>query len=139
MKQERNPTNGRKAFFWQVHMDRWSQGNLSRAEYCRQHGLPYWGMTYWAKKLERRTGDVRGQEASRSRNEVMAGGFGANEGLGSGMVQVGIVAVPEVREGSWEQERGGVRVLLPGNVSVDVDKGFSAETLTRVLAVLETR
>ena len=38
--------------FWADHISRWKKSDLSKAEYCRQHGLSRHCFLYWNKKLE---------------------------------------------------------------------------------------
>ncbi len=135
MKQNRSLAVRSSAASWQAHLDRWRRSGLSRAEYCRRHDLSYWSMTYWCKKLAE-----PGAPEGRMTRRGHAGGAGpVTEGSRAlkhpyePVVEVGVVLRPPL------QERAGVRVVVSGTTVVDVDKGFCAETLTRVLAVLEGR
>jgi hypothetical protein len=38
--------------FWSDHISRWKKSGLSKAEYCRRHGLAKHSFLYWFKKLE---------------------------------------------------------------------------------------
>ncbi len=59
MKQNRSLPVLSEPFSWQVHADRWRASGLSRAEYCRQHELSYWAMSYWYEKLVHQTSSMQ--------------------------------------------------------------------------------
>ena len=41
--------------YWQEHLERWRQSDLSQAEYCRQNGLKPRRWNYWKRNLARRS------------------------------------------------------------------------------------
>jgi hypothetical protein len=44
-----NPSHLRR--FYQKHLERWQQGQLSQKEYCRQYEIILHRFTYWKKRL----------------------------------------------------------------------------------------
>jgi len=98
---------------WQAHVNALAQSGLSRAEYCRQHGLSYHALTYWQRKLSRRRSNTTtlvpvSLEATAVRNAVQAG-------------------------------QTDLQIILPGKMSISVGDNFSPTTLSRLLTVLEGR
>jgi hypothetical protein len=95
---------------WQAHLNAAAKSGLSRAEYCRQHHLSYHIMGYWHKKLCR--------EKSR---------------------QTFIPVKMAIIRDDVQQEKPGLRVILPGKMSIAVEDSFSPVTLKKLLTVLESR
>lgn len=46
-------TNDQKRIFWQHHIERWQQGDLSQKEYCKQHELTFSSFGYWRTRLNK--------------------------------------------------------------------------------------
>ena len=95
---------------WEAHLKAAAKSGLSRAEYCRRHNLSYHAMGYWRRKLFR--GDSR-----------------------QTFVPVNMALIRK----EDHRDESGLRILLPGNMSVAVGDDFSAATLDRLLTVLENR
>jgi len=99
---------------WQAHIQALKKSGLSRAEYCRRHGLSYDAMTYWLRK------NIKG----------------------NGNQQPTLVPVPlqsRINEPTQSSSGNVVRVVLPGDVAVEVSDNFAPSTLANVLSVLEAR
>ena len=95
---------------WEAHLKAAAKSGLSRAEYCRRHNLSYHAMGYWHKRLSR---DKSGQT----------------------FVPVNMALIR--REDQLNES--GLRILLPGKMTVAVGDSFSPATLDRLLTVLENR
>ena len=85
---------------------------MSRAEYCRQHNLPYHAITYWQRKLF-----IPSPAAT---------------------VLVPVPAEKIIRR-PVNNQKAGVKILLNNDVAIEVTEQFSLMALNRVLSVLETR
>ena len=99
----------------QAHVQAFRRSGLSRAEYCRRQNISYHALTYWQRKLS---------------------------GSGPGKSVPALVPVPlagTIGHHSSHPGRAALRVILPGNLSVEVGDGFSPSTLSRLLATLEGR
>ena len=99
---------------WQAHVNALKQSGMNRAEYSRQHHLSYHALTYWHRKLSRRS-------SSSST----------------------LVPVPFVRSmgpnSIQQSDRAALKVILPGRMSVEVGDDFLPATLTKLLAILTSR
>jgi len=95
---------------WEAHLTAAAKSGLSRAEYCRQHNLSYHAMGYWHKKLSR----------EKSQQTFVP------------------VKMAIIRNDS-QRDKSGLRVILPGKMSIAVEDNFSPATLERLLTVLESR
>ena len=95
---------------WEAHLKAAAKSGLSRAEYCRRHNLSYHAMGYWQRRLS--------LEDSRQT-----------------FVPVNMALIR--RED--QPNESGLRILLPGKMSVAVGDNFSTATLNRLLTVLENR
>jgi hypothetical protein len=96
---------------WQAHLNAAEKSGLSRAEYCRQHNLSYHALGYWHRKLF-------------SRKECRQTFAPVNMAIIRNDVQ---------------EDKPGLRVLLPGKMSIAVEDNFSSATLEKLLTVLENR
>ena len=105
-------TSEEKEPFWRRELTSWQSSGLSQAEYQRTHGLTKNAFTYWKRKL-----------------------------LGSSRATATFVAVPRkvVRAGAQPGGIGGIRLRGAGGYVVEVAAEFEAETLERLLTVLERR
>lgn len=115
IKTDRSKRGSRKvARHWQAHIQALGRSGLSRAEYCRRHDLPYDAMTYWLRK------NLKGDSSQ----------------------QPTLVPVPlqsRINGPTLNSSGNVVRVVLPGDVAVEVSDNFSPSTLASVLSVLEAR
>ncbi len=95
---------------WEAHLGAAAKSGLSRAEYCRQHNLSYNAMGYWRKQLS----------SEKSRQKIVP------------------VKMALIRNNAHPDE-SGLKIILPGKMSVAVGDNFSPATLDRLLNVLENR
>lgn len=51
------PSKGKA--FWEDHINQWQQSELSKAAYCRTHGLATSTLDSWRRKLRRPDGDKK--------------------------------------------------------------------------------
>ena len=98
---------------WQAHVKALKKSGLSRAEYCRQYNLSYHALTYWQRKLS-------GPGSSKS-------------------TLVPVTIGHRIEQSPVQPDRAGLKIILPGRLSVEVGDHFSPATLTRLLATLESR
>ena len=105
-----NKDQARNRRHWEAHLRAAVKSGLSRAEYCRRHNLSYHAMGYWHKRLSR--------ESSQQK-----------------FVPVKMALI----QGENHQDEAGLRIILPGKLSVSVGNNFSPVTLDRLLTVLENR
>ena len=110
-KQTNQDSKSHNLRYWQAHVKAQKKSGLNRAEYCRQHKLPYHSLTYWY-----------------------------NNSSGSGKKST-IVPVPcrSIAKLPLQPESSALKLILPGNISIEVGDNFSPTTLTRLLASLEGR
>jgi len=97
---------------WQAHVKALEKSGLSRAEYCRRHKISYHALTYWQRKKPGR------QKAAASLVPIP-------------FEQILHAPVPAISS--------GVKIVVTGKLSIEVDDHFSSTTLKRVLSVLESR
>ena len=98
---------------WRAHLDAQAKSGLSRAEYCRQHNLPYHAFGYWQGKLRRPESHP--------------------------LTLVPLTLQPGPMQPTANSDLPALRLLLPGKIAVAVGDGFSPVTLDRLLSFLETR
>lgn len=110
---ERRQTFGKRQ--WQAHVKAMIQSGLSRAAYCRQQDLSYHALTYWQRKLEKAKTSAQSQA----------------------LVPVTFQIEPDRQCSSGN--RAGLHIILSSQLSIAVGDNFSAGTLNRLLAVLESR
>ena len=87
---------------WQEQVAAWNRSGLSKAAFCREHGLRIWQFHYWCGALRP----------------------GPGEGAG-GFAQVHVSGAA----------RSGLRLHI-GSLAVEVEAGFDAGTLKRLLQAL---
>jgi len=95
------------------------QSGLSRTEYCRQHGLSLSTLNRYRQGAS---------EARRIPPRLVSQALPA-----ASLIPV------EVVDGTPKSPRMGLCVELAGGLRIGVDAGFDAETLRRLIAVLEAR
>ncbi|GBE11747.1 hypothetical protein BMS3Abin13_00022 [bacterium BMS3Abin13] len=106
------PARPRHERYWQAHVTALKKSGLSRAEYCRQHELSYHALTYWHRKLSRR---------SRTGTTLVP------------------VALEQISARTEHSRGAGLKILVNDRIAIEVDDNFSLTTLGRVLSVLEAR
>ena len=99
--------------YWHAHIKALSESGLSRAEYCRQQQLSYHALVYWQRKNSRQ--DTQSVT----------------------LVPVAFPTVPS-RTGSQSGD-AGLKLLLPGQITIAVADHFSPATLVRLLKLLGER
>lgn len=106
--------NGRrsKRRFWAAHVAAWEKSGLTQTAYCREYGLSRHAFGWWRRKF-------RDQPAS-------------EQPL---LVQVPTVARPTAATAA--ADFSGLRLLLPRGLQLEINQGFDAATLGRVIATLE--
>jgi hypothetical protein len=126
---------GRRAADWATLIDQWRQSGLSLPAFCQQHGLSRGTMKNWVYKsslkraVEEARHKPRAAEAPRADQPVLAAPAPA-------FLPIRVAAVTAAPQGS---DRTGVEVILGAGQRIVVGAGFDAETLRRVVAVLEGR
>jgi hypothetical protein len=95
---------------WEAHLKAAAKSGLSRAEYCRRYNLSYHTMGYWHKRVSRES----------IRQKIVP-------------VKMALVQTEDRRD------EAGLKILLPGKMSVVVGDNFSPGTLDRLLTTLENR
>jgi len=95
---------------WEAHLQAAAKSGLSRAEYCRRHDLSYHAMGYWHKRLSR----------DNSHQTFVP-------------VKMALIRNEDYRDES------GLKIILPGKMSIAVGNRFSPATLDRLLTTLENR
>ena len=124
----------RQAAEWVALIDQWRQSGLSLPEFCQRHGLSRGTMQNWVYKpgLKRAV-----EEARRGiQGQVIDPGHG--EGPSAPAPAPAFLPV-RVSEGRDASDGSGVEIVIGVGRRVVVGAGFDAETLRRVVAVLEGR
>ncbi|MDZ7641156.1 MAG: hypothetical protein U5J62_03910 [Desulfurivibrio sp.] len=99
-----------KRRFWAAHVAAWQHSGLTQTAYCREYDLSRHAFGWWRRKF-------RDQPAS-------------EQPL---LVQVPTVAQPATEVGAFS----GLRLLLPRGLQLEINQGFDAATLGRVITTLE--
>ena len=74
-------TRATKREHWRTILDQWRQSGLSKAAFCREHGIAAWQFHYWFRRLSPSSPEPDGAFA---RVECPAGGAGVRLRLPSG-------------------------------------------------------
>jgi hypothetical protein len=120
----------RQAAEWAALIDQWRQSGLSLPAFCQRHGLSRGSMQNWVYKPElKRAVEAARREAQGPVDEPAASAMPA-------FLPVKVVQAAAVSEAS---DRSGVEVVIGSGRRVVIGAGFDAETLRRVVAVLEGR
>ena len=121
----------RQAAEWAALIDQWQQSGLSLPAFCQQHGLSRGSMQNWVYKPELK----RAVEAARREAQGPVDEPPAPTAVPA-FLPVRVVQAAAVGEAS---DRSGVEVVIGAGRRVVIGAGFDAETLRRVVAVLEGR
>ena len=119
---------------WRERIEAWRRSGQTQQAFCRTHGLAAGSFSHWKTELVRRD-DLRAS-ARATATAVAAGDDGRErspEALGWSEVLCPVASPAEVRDGA------GFEVVLPGGWSVKLGPRFEAESLRRLLGVLEER
>jgi hypothetical protein len=121
----------RGAAEWVELIDRWQASGLSLSAFCHEYGLNFGTMQGWAYKSTHK------DALEKARREA---GAVADPVEASPVAEAFLpVLVAEGPRASPPTHRAGVEVMLGLGRRVGLEIGFDAETLRRVLAVLEGR
>lgn len=98
---------------WQTHVKACQESGLTRAEYCRQHNISCRALAYWHKKM------------------------------GSPKFKESILVPVSLGRGKSENfiapDQADLKIIMPGNMKIEIGENFSPVSLLRLLAVLENR
>jgi hypothetical protein len=132
-KRKVNPVQSVWELKWRERIEAWRRSGQTQQEFCRAHGLSAGSFSHWKAELVRREGlrvSVRAADA------VAAGGERRErspEALSWSEVRWPAGAVEVAGDG------GGFEIVLPRGWSVRLGPRFEAESLRRLLSVLEER
>jgi hypothetical protein len=107
------PERSRNQRRWQAHVAQQIKSGLNRAEYCRQHSLSYHALTYWRRKLSK---PMRPPERS--------------------LVPV---TIRSSIQQMVEQQSASLRILLPGQATIEIGDDFLPATLNKLLDTFKAR
>jgi len=113
MAQQTNRSKKNSPRQWQAHLKALSRCGLSRAEYCRQHRLSYHALSYWYKKYSRPNSS-----------------------------KTSLIQIPSaqcVGQTSKQAGKSPLKIILPGQLAIEVDSNFCPTTLAKLLTALEVR
>jgi hypothetical protein len=123
------PRVRRQAAEWATLIDQWRQSGLSLPAFCQRHGLSRGSMQNWVYKPELK----RAVEAVRRESQSPV-----DERIASAAVPAFLpVRVVQADAGSKPLDCSGVEIVIGVGRRVVIGAGFDAETLRRVVAVLE--
>jgi len=103
-----------RTVFWRGVIEEWERSGVSQAEFCRQRRVSLSSLRWWRWSLKKR-----------DRRETRP-------------TFLPIRVVPGPLERTPERESDGFEVLLRQGYCVRVPRNFEAESLLRLLGVLET-
>ncbi len=106
------PEQSRNQRHWQAHVAQQIKSGLNRAEYCRQHSLSYHTLTYWCTKLSK---SKRSPERS--------------------LVPITLRSNTQMAL----QQSTSLKILLPGQATIEIEDDFLPATLNKLLDTLESR
>lgn len=76
------PEKSTKQIYWIEHIKRWSESDLSGAQYCKKHQLTYHCFVYWRGKLDNNNhGLITSSPSGFSKVEVRGAVCHSSEGL----------------------------------------------------------
>ncbi len=107
------PERSRNQHRWQAHVTQQVKSGLNRAEYCRQHSLSYHALTYWCRRLSKPM-----CLPERSLVPVI---------LRSSIQQM------------EEQQAASLKILLPGQATIEIGDDFLPATLNKLLDTFKAR
>jgi hypothetical protein len=119
---------------WRERVEAWRSSGQRQSEFCRAHGFPVSSFSYWKIELVRR--EQLGAAASVPGQPSLAGESEAPVGQDLGWQQVPWPATPTPGAPVGPAE-DGLEVVLPSGWSIRLGPRFAAESLKRLLGVLE--
>ena len=132
-KRKVNPVQSVWELQWRERIEAWRRSGQTQQEFCRAHGLSAGSFSHWKAELVRREGlrvsarAADGAAPGRDRRE------GNPEALSWSEVRWPAGATEMAGDG------GGFEIVLPRGLSVRLGPRFEAESLRRLLSVLEER
>lgn len=102
-----------KQEFWRKHLGQLQASGMSQAGYCREHGLKWFQLHYWRKKLE-------GAE------EETVGAVGGG--------RLRLVPIQVISE-RGAPKQGGIQLSFD-EFTIEVNEGFPSETLQKLIKTL---
>ncbi len=111
MTNKKRQINNRR--YWQAHVKAHQESGLTRAEYCRQHNLSCSALSYWYKKL----GNPKCNEST----------------------LVPVTLTKSASDHFTAPDQDNLKLIMPGNIKIEIGENFSAPNLVRLLSVLENR
>jgi hypothetical protein len=120
---------------WRERIEGWRSSGQRQSEFCRVHGFPVSSFSYWKVELVRRA-HLRAGEAAAPGKSPQPEEAEAPGGQGLCWQQVAWPAPPPTGVPSHAAE-DGLEVVLPGGWSIRLGPRFEAESLKRLLGVLE--
>lgn len=131
-KRKVNPVQSVWELQWRERIEAWRRSGQTQQEFCRAHGLSAGSFSHWKAELVRREG-VRA--AVRASDAAAPGGDRRDRSPEAlSWSEVRWPAAAEVAE-----DGGGFEIVLPRGWSVRLGPRFEAESLRRLLSVLEER
>jgi hypothetical protein len=118
---------------WRERIEAWRSSGQRQSEFCRSHGFPVSSFSYWKIKLVRRE-HLRAGEAVPGKTFQTR--IKAPEGQDPGWQQVAWPATPLCGAPAGSAE-DGLEVVLPSGWLIRLGRRFEAESLRRLLGVLE--
>jgi hypothetical protein len=103
--------------YWAEHVEAWRASGISRAEYCRTHGLSRKTFGWWTWRLDQERPEPSATAAPR-------------------FLPVELTEAPLPSPGATGPADQRIEITLLGGVVVRVGSGFDAAALHRVLTVL---
>jgi hypothetical protein len=110
MKENRAVGYAEKRRLWQIRLDEWKKSGLTQVEYCRRNNLRVNGLLYWKKRL-----------------------------LAKGCVAALVEVPTEIVSRSASVQKSPLCLLIDGRFRVEIAPGFDADTLERLIGVLDRR
>ena len=107
------PKRSRNQRHWQAHVTQQVMSGLNRAEYCRQHNLSYHALTYWCGKLSK-------PMCPPERSLVP-------------------VTIRSTIQPIAEQPSVSLKILLPGQATIEIGDDFLPATLNKLLDTFKAR
>lgn len=106
---------------WAEHLARWREGGETASRYCQEHGLKLGSLRYWSGRIRR--------ESAKALNDAFEGAprFAKVRGQDSGEQEVALARTTSTP----------LRLRV-GGVEIEVAEGFDAQTLRRVIGVLQS-
>jgi len=109
----KNSKNDKRRVFWQVHLDAWRDTGLTQAAYCRKNNLRANQFTYWKKQISQPDLPVKFVQVPEANLKTVDSIF-LNE-----------ISAP------------CLRLCVSSRFTIEIPDGFSPETLTKTLMVLQ--